>query len=159
MCCRQGRADAHVVRPGVKRGVPITGVDNGYLWSRAPEASDAPHDEVAGEDLRRQCFVESSVDRWIFGYLGQTKSDDERNRAVWAKELQVGGYFRVVVRCDGEPALLAVKGVRWDGRRADFAARIRFPVPEVRRICVTQIETRVYTGRDVEIRKYGASSG
>ena len=33
-----------------EKGVPIIGVDYGYLWSRAPEASDAPHDEVAGED-------------------------------------------------------------------------------------------------------------
>ena len=46
----RGRADAHVGRPGVDKGVPIIGVDHGYLWSRAPEASDAPHDEVAGED-------------------------------------------------------------------------------------------------------------
>ena len=46
----RGRADAHVGRPGVEKGVPIIGVDYGYLWSRAPEASDAPHDEVAGED-------------------------------------------------------------------------------------------------------------
>ena len=36
-----------------------------------------------------------------------TKGDNERNRAVLAKELQAGGYTRVVVRSDGEPALLA----------------------------------------------------
>ena len=36
-----------------------------------------------------------------------SKSDNERNRAVLAKELQAGGYSRVVVRSDGEPALLA----------------------------------------------------
>ena len=42
--------DAHVGRPAVENGVPIIGVDSGYLWSRAPEASDAPQDEVAGED-------------------------------------------------------------------------------------------------------------
>ena len=35
------------------------------------------------------------------------KGDNERNRAVLAKELQAGGYPRVVVRSDGEPALLA----------------------------------------------------
>ena len=69
----RGRADAHVGRPGVEKGVPIIGVHYGYLWSRAPEASDAPHDEVAGEDPqiesepRRQCFVEGAV--WIGGYL------------------------------------------------------------------------------------------
>ena len=34
----------------VEKGVPTIGVNYGYLWSRAPEASDAPHDEVAGED-------------------------------------------------------------------------------------------------------------
>ena len=42
----RGRADAHVGRPGVEKGVPIIGVDCGYLWSRAPEASDASHDEA-----------------------------------------------------------------------------------------------------------------
>ena len=49
----RGRAYAHVGRPGVEKGVPIIGVDYGYLWSRAPEASDAPHDEVAGKDPAR----------------------------------------------------------------------------------------------------------
>ena len=117
----RGRADAHVKRPGVEKGVPIIGVDYGYLWSRAPEASDAPHDEAAGEDppdgwcpnlvasalWKVQC---GSVD---LCHLCQTKGDNERNRAVLAKELQVGGYTRVVVRSDGEPALLAhVKGAR-----------------------------------------------
>ena len=59
-------------------------------------------------DLRRQCFVEGAV--WIggsFGHLCQAKGDNERNRAVLAKELQAGGYTQVVVRGDGEPALLA----------------------------------------------------
>ena len=101
-------------RPGVEKGVPVIGVDYGYLWSRAPEASDAPHDEVAGEDLPDGVRTSSpvlcgrcSVDRWLFGHLCQAKGDNERNRAVLAKELQAGGYLRVVVRSDGEPALLA----------------------------------------------------
>ena len=95
----RGRADAHVGRPGVEKGVPIIGVDYGYLWSRAPQASDASHDEVAGEDppdgVRTSSPVfcgRCSVDRWIFGHLCQTKGDNERNRAVLAKELQAGGY-------------------------------------------------------------------
>ena len=95
-------------------------LEYGYLWSRAPEASDAPYDEVAGEDppdgvrtsspvLCRRC----SVDRWLFGHLCQAEGDNERNRAVLAKELQAGGYHRVIVRSDGEPALLAhVKAAR-----------------------------------------------
>ena len=107
-------------RPGVEKGVPIIGVDYGYLWSRAPEASDAPYDEVAGEDppdgVRTSSPVLSgrcSVDRWIFGHLCKTKGDNERNRAVLAKELQAGGYSRVVVRSDSELALLAhVKAAR-----------------------------------------------
>ena len=64
------RTGAGVERPGVEKGVPIIGVDYGYLWSRAPEASDAPQDEVAGEDApepRRQCFVEGAA--WIGGSL------------------------------------------------------------------------------------------
>ena len=69
----------------VEKGVPIIGVDYGYLWSRAPEASEAPQDEVAGE----------------------AKGFHERNRAVLAKELQARSHPRVVVRSDGEPALLA----------------------------------------------------
>ena len=56
---------------------------------------------------RRQCFVGGcSVDRWLFGHLCQATGDNERNRAVLAKELQAGSYKRVVVRSDGEPALL-----------------------------------------------------
>ena len=52
------------------------------------------------------------MDRWLFGHLCQAKGDNERNRAV-AKELQAGDYHRVIVRSDGEPALLAhVKAVR-----------------------------------------------
>ena len=58
-------------------------------------------------ELRRQCFVEGAV--WIGGYLVifARQKDNERNRAVLAKELQAGGYPRVVVRSDGEPASLA----------------------------------------------------
>ena len=109
-----GRADAQVRRPGVEKGVPIIGVNYGYLWSRAPEASDASDDEVAGEDPPDGVQTSSpvlcgrcSVDRWIVGHLCLAKGDNERNRAVWAKELQAGGYPRVVVRSDGELALLA----------------------------------------------------
>ena len=47
----RGRADAHVERPGVEKGVPIIGVDYGYLWSRAPKASDAPEDTQ--RDMKR----------------------------------------------------------------------------------------------------------
>ena len=84
---------------GLRKGVPIIGVDYGYQWSRTPEASDAPHDEVAGEDppdgVRTSSPVHCgrcSVDRWLFGHLCQAKGDNERNRAVLAKELQAGGY-------------------------------------------------------------------
>ena len=101
-------------RPVVEKGVPVIGVDYGNLWSRAPEASDVPQDEVASEDppdgvrtsspmLRGRC----SVDRWIFGHLRQAEGDNERNRAVLAKELQPGGYLPKWSRSDGEPALLA----------------------------------------------------
>ena len=57
---------------------------------------------------RRQCFVEGAA--WIGGSLVifvRQKGNNERNRAMLAKELQAGGYTRVVVRSDGEPALLA----------------------------------------------------
>ena len=62
---------------------------------------------------RRQCFVEGAV--WIGCYwvIFVRQKDNERNRAVFAKELQAGGYPWVVVRSDGEPALLAhVKAAR-----------------------------------------------
>ena len=91
----RGRADAHVGRQGVEKGVPVIGVDYGYFWSRAPEASDPPHDEVAGEDspdgVRNSSPVLCgwcSVVRWLFGHLCQASGDNERNR-------------------DGERALLA----------------------------------------------------
>ena len=72
------------------------------------------HDEVAGEDppdgVRTSAPVicgRCSVDRWLFGYLCQAKGDNDWNRVVLAQELQAGGYPRVVVHSDGEPALLA----------------------------------------------------
>ena len=77
-------------------------------------ATCGAQDEVAGEDppdgVRTSSPVicgRCSVDRWLFGHLCQAKEDNERNRAVLAKELLAGGYPRVVVRSDGEPALLA----------------------------------------------------
>ena len=81
MRCRQGDAQMPTwKRPAVDKGVPIIGVDYGYLWSRAPEASDTPHDEVAGEDLADGVRTSSqvlcgrcSVDRWLFGHLCQAK--------------------------------------------------------------------------------------
>ena len=92
----RGRADAHVERPGVEKGVPIIGVDYGYLWSRAPEASDAPHDEVAGEDPPDEVRTSSpvnrgrrSVDRWLCGHLCQAKGDNKRNRAVLQKSCKL----------------------------------------------------------------------
>ena len=109
----RGRADAHVARPGVEKGVPIIGVDYGYLWSRAPEASDAPHGEVAGEDRqmesepRRQCFVEGAV--WIGGYLVISVRQKWTTSGIvpcWQRSCKLEAT-RVVVRSDGEPALLA----------------------------------------------------
>ena len=86
----------------------------GYFWSRAPEASDSPQDEVAGEDppdgvrtLSPVLCGRCSVDGCLFGHLCQAKGDNERNRAVLAKELHAVGYTRVVVHSDGELALLA----------------------------------------------------
>ena len=105
VCCRQRTCEMPMWSD---LGFPNIGVDYGYLWCRAPEASDASHDEVAGEDppdgVRTSSPVlcgRCSVDRWIFGHLCQTKGDNERNRAVLAKELQAGGHTRVVVRSDG----------------------------------------------------------
>ena len=37
----------------------------------------------------------------------EVKGNNERNRTVLAKELLLGGYPRVVVRSDGEPAMVA----------------------------------------------------
>ena len=57
-------------RPGVEKGVPIIGVDYGYLWSRAPEASDDDELQARIRQMeskpRRQCFVEGAA--WIGGY-------------------------------------------------------------------------------------------
>ena len=93
-----GDADAHVERPGVEKGVLIMRVDYGHLWSRAPKASDAPHAEVAGEDPPDGVRTSSLVLFWkvqcgfvvLWSFL-LGKRDNERNRAVLAKELQAGG--------------------------------------------------------------------
>ena len=64
--------------------------------------------------------------------------------------------------------LLAVKGLPWDLRRADLAARIRLAAPEVPPEHVLPPPVgepagprarRVYIRRDVEIRKYGVTVG
>ena len=61
--------------------------------------------------------------------------------------------------------LLAVKGLPWDHLRADPAARIRLPAPEVHVLPPPVGEPagpgarRVYIRRDVEIRKYGVTIG
>ena len=64
--------------------------------------------------------------------------------------------------------LLAVKGLPWDRRRADPAARIRLPAPEVPPEHVLPPPVgepagprprRVYIRRDVGIRKYGVTIG
>ena len=64
--------------------------------------------------------------------------------------------------------LLAVKGLPWDRRRADPAARIRLPAPEVppEHVLPPPVgepagprSRRVYIRRDVEIRKYGVTIG
>ena len=64
--------------------------------------------------------------------------------------------------------LLAVKGLPWDRRRADPAARIRLPAPEVppEHVLPPPVgepagprSRRVYIGRGVEIRKHGLTIG
>ena len=64
--------------------------------------------------------------------------------------------------------LLAVKGLPWDRRRGDPAARIRLPAPEVPSEHVLPPPVgelagprsrRVYIRRDVETRKYGVAIG
>ena len=64
--------------------------------------------------------------------------------------------------------LLAVKGLPWDHRRADPAARVRLPAPEVppEHVLPPPVgepggsrSRRVYIKRDVEIRKYGVTIG
>ena len=110
----RGRADAHVARPAGEKGLPVIGVDYGYLWSRSAENTDEAQDEIAGADppdgVRASSPVlcgRCSTDRWLFGHLCQSKGDNDRNRSVLAKELTAGGYPRVIVRSDGEPAMLA----------------------------------------------------
>ena len=65
-------------------------------------------------------------------------------------------------------SLLAVKGLPWDRRRADPAARIRLPAPEVppEHVLPPPVgelagprSRRVYIRRDVEIRMYGVTIG
>ena len=111
----RGRADAHVSRPAAEKSIPIVGVDYGYMWNRTSEATDEVQEEdVAGENppdgVRRSSPLfcgRCSADRWVFGHLCQHKGDNDRNRQVLAKELGSGGYGRLVVRSDGEPAVIA----------------------------------------------------
>ena len=98
----RGRAGAHVGRPGVEKGVPIIGVDYGYLWTTRSQARIRQMES----EPRLQCFVEGAV--WIGGSLVIfVRQKVTMSGIVQFWELQAGGYPRVVVRSDGEPALLA----------------------------------------------------
>ena len=95
---------------GGEKGVPIIGVDYDYLWSRAPEASDAQHDEVAGEDppdgVRTSSPVlcgRCSVDRLVlWSSLPGKRGQRAESCRCWQRSCKLGGYPR-----DGELALLA----------------------------------------------------
>ena len=105
----RGRADAHILRDEGEKGLPIVGVDYGYLWAKNFEdpvdEEGAPPDGVRTSSpiLCGRC----SRDRWIFGHLCEQKGNTERNRGVLAKELCLGGYPRIIVRSDGEAPMVA----------------------------------------------------
>ena len=69
-----------MTRAAGEKGLPIVGVDYGYLWSRTAESAEEAQDEIAGEDPPDGVRMSSpvlcgrcSADRWIFGHLCQTR--------------------------------------------------------------------------------------
>ena len=107
----RGRADSHVTRPGDEKSLPVVGVDYGYLWSKP----NADGDEAEGDEAALEGATPSnpllcgrnSRDGYIFGYLLPAKGDTEIGRRVLAQELVAGGYPRMIVRSDGEAAMVA----------------------------------------------------
>jgi len=107
----RGRADRHTLRAPEEKGLPIVGVDYGYLYDRSEEdveegdehADPEPNDTTSNPILAGR----SSRDRWIVGHLFPQKGNVAWNREVLSKELLDGGYKRQVIRSDGEPALWA----------------------------------------------------
>ena len=97
------------------RVFPIIGVDCGYLWSRAPEASDAPEDEVAGEDPPDGVSNLVSSALWevqrgsvaVWSSLSGKRGQREGIVPCWQRSCKLEATHGVVVRSDGEPAWLA----------------------------------------------------
>ena len=110
----RGRADAHVRRvfPSLELTTATCGAEHQKRQMRHMMRLQARIRQMESEP-RRQCLVEGAV--WIGG-KGSSLSGKRGQRAESCrvgKELQAGGYHRVVVRSDGEPALLAhVKAAR-----------------------------------------------
>ena len=109
----RGRADPHHLRDESEKGLPIFGVDYGYLWNRAEEAA-GDLGEVAPDEGDPPGGVKTSSPllggRWsrdgcAFAHLLQNKGSNERSVAALASELKAGGYRRSIVRSDGEPAI------------------------------------------------------
>ena len=109
----RGRADAHIQREAGGKSLPIFGVDYWFLWKKAAaggeveeadEDGEPPHGVHASSPL---LCGRCSADNWLLAQLCVQKGDTERNRQELSQELLAGGYPRVVVRSDGEPALKA----------------------------------------------------
>ena len=114
-----------------------------------------------------------SESRWQEGIflgilVGGVGASDYANRTP--EGVQPGRAIKMVPEIDAwdTELLLAVKGLPWDRRRADPAARIRLPAPEVPPEHVLPPTVgefagprarRVYIRRDVEIRKHGVTIG
>ena len=106
----RGRADAHRVRES--RSVPVIGIDFGYLVPRAPAAGEAATEQEEHEDHPGACPLlagRCGSDRWLLGTLLQQKGVTQYGREFLQKELKNVGMQRVVVRSDGEPAIVALK--------------------------------------------------
>ncbi len=80
----RGRADPHVLRPENEKGLPVVGIDYGYLWERSPEEPEGEHELIeppAGVEKSNPVVCgRCSRDRWIFAHLLRAKGGDDYNR-------------------------------------------------------------------------------
>ena len=90
-------------------------MDYGFLWDKETAAKKEEEKKRRGEVEEHEGLHGSSPilcgrcshDSWLLAQLCQQKGDTERNRQGLAQEFLAGGYPRIVVRSDGEPALKA----------------------------------------------------
>ena len=111
--CGRAKAFLALTRESQEKEIPVIGVDYGYFrhadaLEEDEDAAPEPDATPPGAHHALLCG-RSSADRWAIGHLLPQKGDTVHGRMVLGGELMRSGYTRVVLRSDGEPAMVALR--------------------------------------------------